>query len=127
MVKIAAWLALVGVPEMTPVSPFSISPVGSGGLTTYLSIDPDTVGVKAMASPTTAGKGCDPLYDNAGCGGVAGSPPSHAQSQHRPMITPPMRIGITSQFARQPIVENVTTASSVLNCPSNVAPEAVFE
>ena len=80
-----------------------------------------------MASPTTAGKGCDPLYDNAGGGRVAGSRPPQAQSQDRPMNTPTRRIGITTQFALQPTVENVTTESFVVNCPSNVAPEAVFE
>jgi hypothetical protein len=128
MVKIAALLALIGVPEMTPVEPLSDKPGGNPGLTTNPSIDPDTAGVNAMASPTTAGKGCDPLYDNAGGGGrVAGSRPPQAQSQDRPMNTPTRRIGITTQFARQPTVENVTTESSVVKCPSNVAPEAVFE
>jgi hypothetical protein len=33
----------------------------------------------------------------------------------------------TLLFARQPTVENVTTESGVLYCPSNVTPEAVFE
>jgi hypothetical protein len=71
MAKVAASLALVGVPEMTPVTPLSIRPEGSSGLTTYLSIDPDTAGVNEMASPATAGKGCDPLYDNAGGSEIA--------------------------------------------------------
>ena len=127
MVKIAASLARVGVPEMTPVKPLSDRPGGNAGWTTYPSTGVDTDGVNAMASPTTAGKGCDPLYDNAGCGAGAGSRPPQAPSQDRPMNTPTRRIGITTQFARQPTVENVTTEISVLNCPSKVAPEAVFE
>ena len=48
---------------------------------------------------------------------------SQAASQHKPRIAPPMRIGITTQFARQPTVENVTTDHSVLNCPSKVTPQ----
>lgn len=107
--EIAGPLARVGVPEMTPVRPLSNSPEGNSGLTTYLSIDPDIDGVEAMASPTTAGKGCDPFYYNAGGEGGAGSPPPQAESQDRPRITPPMRIGITTQFARQPTVENLVT------------------
>src|SRR5450631_3786991 len=114
MAKIADPLALIGVPEMTPVKPSSDRPGGNAGFTTYPSIDVDTAGVSAMASPTTAGKGCDPLYDNAGGGRVAGSRPPHAQSQDRPINTPTRRIGITTQFARQPTVENVTTESGVL-------------
>jgi hypothetical protein len=66
MAKVAASLARVGVPEMTPVEPLSDKPGGNPGLTAYRSIAPDTAGVNAMGSPTTAGKGCDPLYDNAG-------------------------------------------------------------
>jgi hypothetical protein len=31
----------------------------------------------------------------------------HVDSQCRPLITPPMRTGLTTQFARQPTVENV--------------------
>jgi hypothetical protein len=125
MVKVAAWLALVGVPEMTPVRPLSNRPEGSSGLTTYSSIDPNTAGVNAMASPTTAGKGCELLYENAGGGRVAGVQSLQAESQYRPMNTPTRRIGV--QFALQPTAENVTTDSGVLYCPSNVTPEAVFE
>jgi hypothetical protein len=102
MTKVAASLALVGAPEMTPVRPLSHRPEGSSGPTTYRSIGPDTAGVNEMASPTTAGKGCDPLYDNAGGDGVGGAPPPQAESQDRPMIATPMRIGITTQFAWQP-------------------------
>src|SRR6202795_1405787 len=102
MTKIAALLALIGVPEMTPVTPLSTSPEGSSGLTTYRSIDPDTAGVNEMASPTTAGKGCDPLYDKLGVGRVGGAPAPQAESQDRPMITPPMRIGITTKPLRYP-------------------------
>src|ERR1700682_5955334 len=79
---------------MTPVRALSLGPGGSSGLTAYPSIGPDTAGVKAMASPTTAGKGCDPLYDSSGGGTVAGSPPPQAQSHDRPMNTPTRRIGI---------------------------------
>jgi|ERR1022692_2712763 hypothetical protein len=107
MAKVAASLALVGVPEMTPVRPLSIRPEGSSGLTTYVSIDPDTAGVNAMASPTTAGKGCDPLYDNAGGDGVVESPPPQPASQDKPRSTPTRRIGITTQFARQPAVDTL--------------------
>lgn len=120
MANVAGPLLLVGVPEMTPVEPLSNKPGGNPGLTAYRSIGPDTLGVKAMASPTTAGKGCEPLYENSGGGGVADAPPPQAESQDRPRIAPPMRIGITTQFARQPTVENVTTDHSVLNCPSKV-------
>ena len=110
MVKIAASLALSGVPEMTPVESLSDKPGGNAGLTAYRSIGSDTLGVNAMASPTTAGKGCDPLYENAGGARVPGSWPPQAQSQDSPMNTPTRRIGITTQFARQPTVENVTTS-----------------
>src|SRR5882757_7271256 len=106
MAKIAVSLALVGVPEMTPVRPLSISPGGRSGLTTYPSIDPVTAGVNAMGSPTTAGKGCEPLYENSDGARVADAPPLQAESQDRLMITSPMRIGITAQFALQPTVEN---------------------
>src|ERR1700681_3790134 len=81
---------------MTPVRLLSTRPEGSSGLTTYLSIDLDTDGVKAMASPTTAGKGCDPLYDNAGGDGVVESPPPQPASQDRPRSTPTARIVIVS-------------------------------
>ena|SRR5215471_10217076 len=81
--KTAGPLGRVGVPEMTPVEPLSVRPAGSSGLTAYLSIGPDTAGANAMASPTTAGKGCEPLYENPGCECVTGSPPSQAASQHR--------------------------------------------
>src|SRR5450631_2952984 len=127
MAKVVASLALVGVPEMTPVTPLSPRPEGSSGLTAYPSIDPDTAGVNAMDSPTTAGKGCEPLYENSGGGRVADAPPPQAESQDRPMMIPPMRIGITTQFTRQPTVKNVTTELGVLYCPSNMTPEAVFE
>ena len=126
--KIAGPLALVGVPEMTPVEPLSDKPGGNPGLTAYRSIGPDTLGVKAIASPTTAGKGCDSLYDNAGGDGGVESPPPQAESQDRPMITPPMRIGITTQFALQPTVENLVTVPVGLRSkdPSNAYPEPVF-
>jgi hypothetical protein len=91
---------------MTPVEPLSVRPAGSSGLTAYLSIGPDTAGVNAMASPTTAGKGCEPLYEKPGCGCVIGPPPSQAASQHRPMSTSPRRIMATTQLARQPNSEN---------------------
>jgi hypothetical protein len=90
MAKVVAALALVAVPEMTPVEPSNEKPGGNPGLTAYRSIGPDTLGVNAMASPTTAGKGCDPLYDNAGGDGVVESPPPPPQpaSQDRPTSTP---------------------------------------
>jgi len=87
----------------------STRPEGSSGLTTYRSIDPHTAGVKAMGSPTTAGKGCDPLYENLG-GERVGDAPPQAESQDRPRMAAPMRIGITTQFARQPTVVNVITS-----------------
>jgi len=77
-----------------------------------------------MASPTTAGKGCDPLYENTGCGRVAGSVPPQAESQYMPMNTPTWPIGITTQFAWQPIVENVTflpISCSTLSVDQSVA------
>ena len=109
MAKIAALLAFIGVPEMTPVEPLSDKPGGNAGLTVYRPNGPDTRGVNAMASPTTAGNGCDPLYENSGGEKVADAPPPQAESQDRPM-TPTRRIGIMTQFARQPTVENVTTS-----------------
>ena len=54
MAKIAGLLALVGVPEMTPVEPLSDKPGGNAGLTAYRTNGPDSLGVKAMAAPTTA-------------------------------------------------------------------------
>src|ERR1700726_4498984 len=99
MAKVAASLALVGVPEMTPVRPLSNRPEGSSGLTTYPSIGPDTAGVNAIASPTTAGKGCDPLYENSGGGRGAGVPPPQPESQNRPMITPSRRMGSSVRSA----------------------------
>ena len=61
MAKVAALLAFVGVPEMTPVEPSSDKPGGNAGLTAYRPNGPDTLGVNAIASPITAGKGIDPL------------------------------------------------------------------
>ena len=83
--------------------------------------------IKAMASPTTAGKGCEPLYENSGGGRVGGAPPPQAESQDKLINTRTKRIGITTQFALQPIVENVTTELAVLYCPSKVIPDALFE
>ena len=103
MAKIAALMALIGVPEMTPVEPLSDKPGGNAGLTAYRPDGPDTLGVNAMASPTTARKGCEPLYENSGGRKVADAPPPQAESQDRP-CTPTKRIGIMTQFARQPTV-----------------------
>ena len=85
--------ALVGLPEMTPVEGFNVRPGGNGGLTAYRSIGPDTAGINSIASPTTAGKGSDPLYENAGSDGVVKSPPQPA-SHDRPRSTPTTRMGI---------------------------------
>ena len=41
----------------------------------------------------------------------------HVESQRSPTITPPMRTGITTQFARQPTAENVV---------SNQLPSTIF-
>src|SRR6185436_5732183 len=94
MAKIADALLCVGLPEMTPVEPLSDKPGGNSGLTAYRSIDPDTAGVNAIASPTTAGKGRDPLYEKAGGDGVDESPPPQPASHDRPSSTPTTRIAV---------------------------------
>lgn len=69
----AGRLRLLSLDESRPKSE------GSSGLTAYPSIDLDTAGVNTMASPTTAGKVCEPLCENSGGGRVTDSPPPHGE------------------------------------------------
>jgi len=46
---------------MIPLSSSIDRPDGKEGVTVYRPTVPDTAGVKTIASPTTAGKGIDPL------------------------------------------------------------------
>ena len=123
--KVSGPLARVGVPEITPVKPLSDRPGGNAGSTKYPSTGVDTAGVNAMASPTTAGKGCDPLYDNAGEGRVAGSRPPQAQSQDRPMNTPMRHVGITTQFARAELEKGLGCRTSAYGRQFKAHPFAV--
>jgi hypothetical protein len=59
-------------------------PEASSGQPAYPSIDLDTAGVSAMATPTTAGKGCEPLYEDSGGGRIIDSPPPRGQPVQTP-------------------------------------------
>jgi len=63
-----------------------------------------------MSKPETPAQRVDPYVRNRQ--DRRESPTRHHQleSQRRPMITPPMRTGITTQFARQPTVIRLSRA-----------------
>src|ERR1700730_3594914 len=80
---------------MTPLSSSIDRPDGKEGLTLYWSTVPDTAGVSTIASPTTAGKGIDPLEDNFGVANEACPPSPHAAMSKTKAATDPQERNMT--------------------------------